>query len=717
MYNFFKITFVLLFCNLCFGSIYTVKIDGTGDFTTIQTAVDEVVIGDSIMVYPGTYYENIIINGKDVMVKSIAGAAETIIDGNQNGTVITFQNGVTRAGVLWGFTITNGTGTYSIGSMTNYGGGVVIYDSSPTIKNCIIEKNHILNNGSAGGMVIKENSNPYLSGTTIRYNSAGKIAGGLLIGSPFLTGMIGVTMDSVNLCNIYLNYAGNHNDIYRSTTLSDLSPVNFYLDTFTVIDPFTGSPENEYFLQLYETDTFSIQNGYLEQINQDLYVSPTGSDTNSGLSLDQPLQSINYALALIKSDSSHPNTIHLDEGIYSPALNNQLFSLNLKSYVSLIGAGKELTILDGNNQSSILRARDFERDYKISDLSIINSFDYYNSALCIFENTNLRLENLKFSNNFPSAISCLTGDMESANPDSSSLFMNNLEVVNNSGAIAIYLGLHRWTLLKNSVVRETIPNIQSTTTGVAGGVLFNYHWLDYPFEIFHKMLNTEITKNINHLSYWGNGYSGLIFTEDVNVAIINCTIADNFSYTGGAVKFSNWLSKVWVINSIIYGNQPTQIFFEDYANFDELNTLVVANSIIQGGEEGIIGVESNNIYWLDGNFDMYPQFSDSAGNDYTLTENSPAIDQGIDIFTWFGDTIMALSPSDYFGDAPDIGAYEWYPEILGDVNFDDSLNILDIVIIVNMILEIITPMNEADANQDGDINILDIMYLTNLILT
>ena len=52
---------------------------------------------------------------------------------------------------------------------------------------------------------------------------------------------------------------------------------------------------------------------------------------------------------------------------------------------------------------------------------------------------------------------------------------------------------------------------------------------------------------------------------------------------------------------------------------------------------------------------------------------------------------------------------------LGDVNYDQGLNILDIVLIIDLILNQLTnPI--ADMNDDNIINILDILILTNIIL-
>ena len=54
--------------------------------------------------------------------------------------------------------------------------------------------------------------------------------------------------------------------------------------------------------------------------------------------------------------------------------------------------------------------------------------------------------------------------------------------------------------------------------------------------------------------------------------------------------------------------------------------------------------------------------------------------------------------------------------LLGDLNDDNFLNILDIVILINIILENDSPNYAADLNQDGFYNILDIVTLVNLIL-
>jgi len=53
--------------------------------------------------------------------------------------------------------------------------------------------------------------------------------------------------------------------------------------------------------------------------------------------------------------------------------------------------------------------------------------------------------------------------------------------------------------------------------------------------------------------------------------------------------------------------------------------------------------------------------------------------------------------------------------ILGDLNQDDILNILDVVILVNIVLD--NPINsDGDLNDDGIANVLDVVILVNLVL-
>ena len=59
--------------------------------------------------------------------------------------------------------------------------------------------------------------------------------------------------------------------------------------------------------------------------------------------------------------------------------------------------------------------------------------------------------------------------------------------------------------------------------------------------------------------------------------------------------------------------------------------------------------------------------------------------------------------------------------MLGDINVDGAVNILDVVIMVNFILNSQTPTDleftASDLNNDGILNVLDIVQLVNIILS
>jgi len=91
---------------------------GPGNYTTIQDAIDDASDGDTIIVYPGIYYENQVLINKALSIKG-AEWATTIIDGSDAlfadvGLVRIIANGDLS---FQGFTIRNA------GGPSGYGGG------------------------------------------------------------------------------------------------------------------------------------------------------------------------------------------------------------------------------------------------------------------------------------------------------------------------------------------------------------------------------------------------------------------------------------------------------------------------------------------------------------------------------------------------------------------------------------------------------------------
>jgi len=141
------------------------------DYVSIQAAIDAAAGGDTVLVSPGTYLERIDFQGKAITVASAAGPGTTVIDGSGLGSVVIFQHGEVRTSVLQGFTLTNGNNA-------NGGGGVRIFNASPTIRANIITGNR----GCTGVGVYSYFSSPRIESNTISSNAVAGCSGAWGVG-------------------------------------------------------------------------------------------------------------------------------------------------------------------------------------------------------------------------------------------------------------------------------------------------------------------------------------------------------------------------------------------------------------------------------------------------------------------------------------------------------------------------------------------------------
>ena len=185
-------------------------------FPSVQAAIDTARPGDTVLVAPGRYYENLQLRGRNIVLTSEYALrrdrgliAQTILDGSRpraadTASVLIIDGGEDSTTVIQGFTITGGTGTRWLDPRHKLwyreGGGILCEFSSPIIQHNVIEGNAATSMedsvASAGGggircgfgeptirqNVIRNNRGRYGAGMTL-FHAAARVQHNLITGN------------------------------------------------------------------------------------------------------------------------------------------------------------------------------------------------------------------------------------------------------------------------------------------------------------------------------------------------------------------------------------------------------------------------------------------------------------------------------------------------------------------------------------------------------
>lgn len=194
----------------------------------------------------------------------------------------------------------------------------------------------------------------------------------------------------------------------------------------------------------------------------------------------------------------------------------------------------------------------------------------------------------------------------------------------------------------------------------------------------HPYSGTIVNYIIRHNLIIGNGEDGIqlidypdlssrFFLIERNVIANNAMVGIGLMSDGNTKENYEGASipeKIFLFNNTFVGNNY---------GLTGGDTLVALNNIFIGHQtlalKNVDGgsIVSYNLLWNNGsdfensNMDLTYNLNTNPllNDDYSLKENSPAIDAGVATFQWQGQTVLQLSPSDYVGTAPDLGAYEY----------------------------------------------------------
>jgi len=150
----------------CTPGVFVVRPDGSGDFLTIQDAVDGVPDYDIIELVNGTYTgpgnRDVDLRGRALTVRSQSGSPDScILDCEGTGRAFVCNTGETESTLIQNLTLTGGH--------AERGGALLCASSSPTMIGCVLHHNSA---DSSGGGICAIAGSPVIERCTLVENSA-----------------------------------------------------------------------------------------------------------------------------------------------------------------------------------------------------------------------------------------------------------------------------------------------------------------------------------------------------------------------------------------------------------------------------------------------------------------------------------------------------------------------------------------------------------------
>ena len=188
-------------------------------------------------------------------------------------------------------------------------------------------------------------------------------------------------------------------------------------------------------------------------------------------------------------------------------------------------------------------------------------------------------------------------------------------------------------------------NTISDLTITGGEAWFYPDWLGGGMRLSYSdptITNVTITNNM------ALGGGGMLIQNYSNPTLTGVTITNNTGYSsrGGGVYVETGSNPTFT-NSILWNNIP-HVHPSLIANFGGVPSVTYSD--IEGGWDG------------EGNIDLDPLFTGPENGDFTLQEGSPCIDAGLADLD--GDGVEDIP--DYYGSAPDMGAFEYGALVIVD---------------------------------------------------
>jgi len=580
------------------------------NYATIQGAINASSNGDTIIVRPGTYVENIDFVGKAIHVQSDQGPIGTTIDGNSLDSVVVFRSGEGLDSVLEGFTVTNGNGL-------SPGGGIYCESSSPVIKGNWITDNEGYNYG--GGVCCVAGSTPDITENLINHNRA-------YYDDPiYLGGSGGGIYCDASSPSISDNRIENNTAAWRGAGI-------FCENGSTPVIDGNNIEWNEtyyYGAGIASIDsTPTITNNFIYKNKTD----DLGMNVTSGAGI-----SLQSSSAIIRG-----NTIKNNPGAW---------------YGGGIYCGTDShATIDGNIISNNSARQGGGIHIAYCDPQVTNNTISQNSAGWGGGggiNCSRSSSSTTIANNIISGNTADDGGGMQVSGYATPLIINNLIVGNKvNGSHCQGGGIN----VDYSEAAPTIKNcmILNNSAESGGGICC-------ATSTFPLIVDTVIAGN--SVSKWGGG----IYCWGGDPTIVNCTIIHNKATDSGGGIFGRVGMVALSTNTIWWQNSAPTGPEISVADVGGPSTFSISYSDVEGGIAQVYVEAGCTLNWGARMIDADPLFADSSNGDAHLTWNSPCRDTGdntvvTELDDFEGDPRIALG-------TVDMGADEYYYHLYhkGDV--------------------------------------------------
>ncbi len=544
------------------------------EYSTLSEALAHTYACDTVLVAPGTYYENIRLRAGVVLV-STHGFESTIIDGQTSGTTVTlgFDREADRVSapiVIDGFAIRNGSEsglslwgvhaeirncwiTQNISS--HRGGGIYIRDCDPVISDCIISRN----TSFEGGGIFLYNSDAEVSGTTIVGNEAATGAG--------VANFI-ASWPSFQGCLIAFNSIGEGVSCW--SPMINLSCSILYGNTggdeFCGIDGGGNLWEDPLLCDWAEGDfTLYAESPCLPENNSCGILIGAGGIGNCDLPdcdkilVPQDYSSIQEALSM----TGICDTVLVEPGYYTG-------NISIPTGVALISTGgADLTFITGNGEGSVIDIGLSIREDREGEVSTLEGFTISGGTTS------------GISVHFEDAI--IRGCIIEGN-----------STEENGGGIKC---LSASPTIEDCTIRANFAQ------AYGGGVFLG----EYSSA---QLLRCVISENRAARG------SALFATGSSYPRLESCTLVENLAMSGEGTIYSQDLSTPIVDRSVIAFNDGGEAIHCG----DDGSALILCSDLFgnMGGDE-LCGIDDG------GNFSANPLFCDLGADDYRLSVDSPCL--------------------------------------------------------------------------------------------